>query len=98
MCRWRCREEKMAPSRDGATRPQRETLRKIVTSPLVGGGGGRFGFSVFRFGRFGPAAEVECDGHACVAQFIRESAIDEGTGDDHATDAQGSDALRSVAA
>ena len=60
---------------------------------LAGGGGGHFGFSIFRFGRFGPAAEIERDGHAGVTKFIGESAVDQGAGDDHAADAQGGDAL-----
>ena len=53
---------------------------------------------MFRFGVFAPAAEIEGFGHASVAQFVREGAIDQGSGDDHAANAHGSDALRGGAA
>ena len=73
-----------------------KTSRKIATSPLVRGGG--FGFSVFRLGWCGPAAEIESDGHAGVAEFVGEGRIDEGASDDHAADTQRRDALRGGAA
>src|SRR5260370_35342218 len=46
----------------------------------------------------GPAAKIEGYRHAGVAQFVGERAVDEGAGNDHASDAQGGDALRSGAA
>jgi hypothetical protein len=55
--------------------------------------GGCFGFSVFRFGSFLPAAKIEGNGHAGVAEVIGESAVNEGAGNNHAPDAQRRDAL-----
>jgi len=52
-----------------------------------------FGFCVFRFGGFGPAAKIEGYGHAGVAQFVGKGGVDQGAGDDHASDAEGGDAL-----
>src|SRR2546427_2650832 len=73
------------------SRPGRD--RRRLCHWLAGGGGGHFGFSVFRFGGLGPSAEIEGNGHAGVTKFIGESAVDQGAGDDHASDAQGGDAL-----
>ena len=49
---------------------------------------GGCGLSIFGFGGFGPAAEIEGDRHAGGAEFVGERAIDEGTGDDNAPNAQ----------
>ena len=65
---------------------------------LACGGSSRLGLSVFRFGRFGPAAEVKRNRHAGIAQFFGEAGVDECAGDHHASDANRSDTLSGGAA
>jgi len=47
----------------------------------------------FRFAFCVPPAKIEGDGHAGGAQFIGKTALDHGTGHDHASDGQGRYAL-----